>query len=169
MAAPRPGLAPGGSRRPGRLTCGYAKLSAPVDSVPAYAWPRGVTVADLHALPDEGPRYELIDGSLIVSPSATTSHNLMVSPCSVLRDTETKRAFYARTGVPSDRIIVAKKGDPTISLAELVLDEGAAEYRYATHYTTDVVRTECPWPVEIDLPALTERRARLLRRASPTD
>jgi hypothetical protein len=31
------------------------------------------TVADLHALPDDGLRCELIDGSLIVSPSATTS------------------------------------------------------------------------------------------------
>jgi hypothetical protein len=28
----------------------------------------GYTVADLHALPENGPRYELIDGSIIVSP-----------------------------------------------------------------------------------------------------
>ena len=35
----------------------------------------GYTVADLHALPDDGRRYELIDGSLIVSPSATIDHN----------------------------------------------------------------------------------------------
>lgn len=189
----------------------------------------GFTVADLHALPEEGPRYELIDGSIIVSPSATGNHNVIarwianlleeanpgddymvstdqsvniddhnelrpdfvvmrtecqeespfpigdtllvgevVSPSSVLRDTETKRALYARAGVPSYWIIVAKKGDPTISLAELVLDEGATDYRYATHYTTEVFRTERPWPVEIDLPALSDRRARLLRRARPT-
>lgn len=37
---------------------------------------RGYTVADLHALPEDGPRYELIDGSIIVSPSATGSHNM---------------------------------------------------------------------------------------------
>ena len=35
----------------------------------------GFTVADLHALPDDGLRYELIDGSIIVSPSATIGHN----------------------------------------------------------------------------------------------
>jgi len=35
----------------------------------------GYTTADLHALPDDGRRWELIDGSLIVSPSATIDHN----------------------------------------------------------------------------------------------
>ena len=36
---------------------------------------RGFTVTDLHDLPEDGPRYELIDGSIIVSPSATMGHN----------------------------------------------------------------------------------------------
>jgi Uma2 family endonuclease len=35
----------------------------------------GYTVDDLHALPDDGRRYELIDGSIIVSPSPTINHN----------------------------------------------------------------------------------------------
>jgi Uma2 family endonuclease len=35
----------------------------------------GYTVDDLHAIPDDGRRYELIDGSIIVSPSATLNHN----------------------------------------------------------------------------------------------
>ena len=35
----------------------------------------GYTTADLHALPDDGRRWELIDGSLIVSPSATIDHH----------------------------------------------------------------------------------------------
>src|SRR4051812_5644644 len=35
----------------------------------------GYTTADLHALPEDGRRWELIDGSLIVSPSATIDHN----------------------------------------------------------------------------------------------
>jgi Uma2 family endonuclease len=51
-----------------------------VMSTDATRWPRrpdalGFTVADLHALPDDGLRYELIDGSIIVSPSATSGHN----------------------------------------------------------------------------------------------
>ncbi|HEU4425291.1 MAG TPA: Uma2 family endonuclease [Pilimelia sp.] len=36
---------------------------------------QGFTTADLHALPEDGLRYELIDGSLVVSPSATGGHN----------------------------------------------------------------------------------------------
>ena len=185
----------------------------------------GYTTADLHALPDDGPRWELIDGSLIVSPSATIDHNTVamwiavalsesnpddefvvgldqsatiddhneprpdvvvapaafvqqspfplaaaqlvvevISPTSVLRDTETKRALYARAGVPAYWIVVPDAHEPTISLAELALDSSAREYRYVTHYTTEVFETSVPWPVRIDLPALIAKRARMLRR-----
>ena len=54
-------------------------MSAPtLDRMSATHWPPhpdalGFTVADLHALPDDGLRYELIDGSIIVSPSPTAS------------------------------------------------------------------------------------------------
>jgi Uma2 family endonuclease len=183
----------------------------------------GFTTADLHALPDDGRRWELIDGSLIVSPSATIDHNIVarwiaqiledactdgdhvvgtdqsatiddhneprpdvvvasaeflqqspfplagarlvvevISPTSVLRDTETTRALYARVGVPAYWIVRPIADEPTISLAELVLDDG--RYRYATHYTTDVFETKVPWPVRIDLPAMIARRARMMGR-----
>jgi Uma2 family endonuclease len=188
--------------------------------------PYGYTTADLHALPDDGRRYELIDGSLIVSPSATTDHNTIarwlaqiledsaptgdyaigtdqsatiddhneprpdvvvvpvehlqrtplpiqgvrlvvevVSPTSVLRDTEIKRALYAKAGVPAYWIVVPELDEPTIALAELVLDEPGGQYRYATHYTTGAFETALPWPVRVDLPQLTARRAKLMRRA----
>ena len=39
--------------------------------------PSGYTVDDLHALPDDGRRYELMDGSIIVSPWATIDHNVI--------------------------------------------------------------------------------------------
>jgi Uma2 family endonuclease len=184
----------------------------------------GYTIADLHALPDDGRRWELIDGSLILSPSATIDHNIIarwiaqileescpdddlvigtdqsatiddhneprpdvivapaaflqqspfpivgsrlvievISPTSVLRDTETKRALYARAGVPAYWIVVPAADEPTISLAELRLDDAGREYRFATHYTTDVFATDVPWPVRIDLPALTAKRARIMR------
>jgi Uma2 family endonuclease len=184
----------------------------------------GYTTADLHALPDDGRRWELIDGSLILSPSATINHNTIalwianalwdsnpsddyvvgldqsanidqhneprpdvvvaparfwelspfpmtgtrlvvevISPTSVLRDTETKRALYARAGVPAYWIVVPEPHDPTISLAELRLDEAERRYRFATHYTTDVFETDVPWPVRIDLPSLTAKRARIMR------
>ena len=200
--------------------------AAPVSASP-FRLPdeEGFTVADLHALPENGLRYELIDGSLIVSPSATFGHNAIarwianaleeacptdayvvgtdqsasidghneprpdvvvahvehyehspfpitdallvvevVSPTSALRDTETKRGLYARAGVPSYWIVVPDRHKPTISLAELVLDEGAETYRYAVHYTSEVFETTVPWPVRVDLPALTERRAKAMGR-----
>jgi Uma2 family endonuclease len=184
----------------------------------------GYTTADLHALPDDGRHWELIDGSLIVSPSATIDHNTIalwianilwdsklsdefvigtdqsatiddhneprpdvivapadylqqspfpiegaqlvvevVSPTSVLRDTETKRALYARAGVPAYWIVVPDADKPTISLAELVLDEPGGSYRFATHDTTDVFETTTPWPIRVDLPQLIARRARMMR------
>jgi Uma2 family endonuclease len=89
----------------------------------------------------------------------------VVSPTSVLRDTEIKRALYAKAGVPSYWIVVPEQDEPTIALAELVLDQPGEVYRYATHYTTDAFDTDLPWPVRIDLPALTMRRAALMRRA----
>jgi hypothetical protein len=43
----------------------------------AEAWPaagRPFTVAELDRMPDDGRRYELLDGALAVSPRPTTVH-----------------------------------------------------------------------------------------------
>lgn len=199
-------------------------MTAAVTDRPRFLSAGGFTAAYLHSLPEDGLRRELIDGSVVVSPSATYSHNIIarwianaleeanpgteyvvstdqstaidenseprpdivvgradfleetpcpiaslllagevVSPGSVLRDTETKRALYARAGVPSYWIVVPDRGAGTIALVELVLDEQTRTYRYATHYTTDVFRTDRPWPVKVDLPALAARMARYRR------
>lgn len=41
-------------------------------------WGRPLTVADLEAMPDDGHRYELIDGVLIVTPAPGTAHQRAV-------------------------------------------------------------------------------------------
>jgi len=41
-------------------------------------WGRELTVADLDALPDDGHRYELIDGALIVTPAPRREHQTAV-------------------------------------------------------------------------------------------
>lgn len=43
--------------------------------------PRGrqFTAADLAAMPDDGNRYELVDGALIVTPSTVTRHQIVVA------------------------------------------------------------------------------------------
>ncbi len=186
----------------------------------------GYTEDHLHALPDDGPRYELIDGSIIVSPSATIDHNKIawwlaaeleqsvpddyvvsadqsttvddyneprpdvvvarvehlrrtpfpirdallvvevVSPSSVLRDLETKRALYAKAGVPSYWLVEPDEEKPTVRLSELTLAAGSGgQYGYVVRQVTGVFGTDAPWPLTIDLAALTERRARLMRRA----
>jgi hypothetical protein len=84
----------------------------------------------------------------------------VVSPNSALRDTETKRGLYARAGVPAYWIVTTDEVAQEISLAELRLHEG--RYRYATHYGSGVFQTDHPWPVTIDLPALSSRWAILL-------
>jgi Uma2 family endonuclease len=197
-------------------------MSADVTPWIRHPDPLGFTVDDLHTLPDDGLRYELIDGSLIVSPSATGGHNLIarwianaleavapdpqwivstdqsaiiddhneprpdlvvyhgkhvsttpfpigdallvgevVSPHSVLRDTETKRSLYARAGVPAYWIVVTDPDKQEISIEELRLDDGG-RYRYATHYSGDVFVTDHPWPVTVDLPRLSARWGAIL-------
>ncbi len=191
-------------------------IASPATSVYGY------TTTDLHGLPDD-QRWELIEGSLIVSPTGTIDHNAIarwiaqiledsapdnfvvgtdqsatiddhneprpdvivapadylqqspfpiegaqlvvevVSPTSVLRDTQTKRALYARAGVPAYWIVVPDADKPTISLAELVLDGPSGRYNFATHYTTEVFETGLPWPIRVDLPQLIARRARMMR------
>ena len=183
----------------------------------------GYTVDDLHAIPEDGRRYELIDGSIIVSPSATFGHNNLarwianelersasdrfvvgtdqsatiddyneprpdvvvaqvknvgrspfpiddavlavevVSPSSVLRDRETKRALYARAGVPVYWLIEPDDKALKIRLTEFVLG-GAEDYVRRGSWESGVVQTDTPWTLEIDLDALTVRWAALMRR-----
>ena len=47
-------------------------------SMTALPFGRPLTRADLEGLPDDGHRYELIDGSLIVSPSPRHGHQTVV-------------------------------------------------------------------------------------------
>jgi Uma2 family endonuclease len=42
-------------------------------------WGRPLTCADLDAMPDDGHRYELIDGTLIVSPAPRPLHQRVVT------------------------------------------------------------------------------------------
>src|SRR5439155_27378598 len=48
-------------------------------SVPvALPWGRSLTVEDVDALPDDGHRYELLDGTLLVTPAPATIHQRIV-------------------------------------------------------------------------------------------
>ena len=45
-------------------------------TVTTLPWGRSLTAEDLAAMPDDGHRYELIDGALIVTPSPGREHQL---------------------------------------------------------------------------------------------
>jgi Uma2 family endonuclease len=86
----------------------------------------------------------------------------IISPDSTFRDTYEKAHVYAAAGVATYWVI-----DPlheTITLTEMLLGS-ARDYELGTH-TADIFASERPWPVTIDLPALTKRRADLLGRAA---
>jgi Uma2 family endonuclease len=46
--------------------------------VTTLPWSRPLTVADLETMPDDGHRYELLDGTLVVSPAPVPLHQVVV-------------------------------------------------------------------------------------------
>ena len=85
------------------------------------ALPRGraLTRSDLETMPDDGHRYELIDGTLIVSPSPVPRHQRAIRKlCRILEDNcpDDHEVFFApldwqpdrRTSLEPDLLVVAK-------------------------------------------------------------
>jgi Uma2 family endonuclease len=59
-------------------------------TVTALPWSRELTVDDLDALPDDGHRHELIDGTLIVTPAPSRRHQAALQ----------ELAFLVRSALP---------------------------------------------------------------------
>ncbi len=168
---------------------------------------RPLTVDDLARMPDDGRRYELVDGRLDVSPAPVFDHTSVdsrltihlgdvapdeftvltgpginfnaerthhripdlaviradaaerpyltkppllaveiLSPESVLRDSNTKRAEYAAFGIESYWIV--NPHPDKVGISEMRLENG--QYRDITQvYGEDVFETELPFPVRI--------------------
>jgi Uma2 family endonuclease len=175
----------------------------------AEAWPKPgepFTVDDLERMPDDGRRYELIDGMLIVSPAPVMPHQRVafflgmlledacpddlvvfgipvnvrfslrsalepdvvvarvedsrgvrleqtpllvaevLSPDSVLRDLNLKKAAYERFGIPSYWVVDPDLERPSLRAYEL--DGGS--YAEVAHVTgAETFRTRKPFDVEI--------------------
>ena len=56
-----------------------------MSAVTALPWGRELTVDDLDQLPDDGHRYELIDGALIVTPAPTPQPRPVGAPSPSVR------------------------------------------------------------------------------------
>ncbi|MGQ0574743.1 MAG: Uma2 family endonuclease [Pseudonocardia sp.] len=177
------------------MTTGYAAIPTG----------RPFTVADLEAMPDDGNRYELIDGTLIVSPAPSWGHQemgatayvvlraacprdlrVLIAPFAVqtafdsevqpdvlvarftdltpkhlpvapvlavevlsrstaLLDRNTKKAHYARMGVPSYWLL-----DPTGTGSITAFRLAGAGYEQVAHVVgDDEFHAEHPFPVTI--------------------
>jgi Uma2 family endonuclease len=183
------------------------------------------TVDDLDELPPDLP-YELINGRLVVAPSAVPAHQDLagelwlalrancppdyfvstgqslavnrhneprpdvvaitidnygrspipvqdailavevISPTSQFRDMVEKADIYASAGIATYWIVDQSRED--IQLTEMVLDRKRRRYVLGGS-TTGVFSVTEPWPITIDLPALSKRRAHLLERAARRD
>ena len=190
----------------------------------AEAWPqygREFTIEDLDRMPDDGHRYELLDGTLIVSPAPGLPHQRVaavlivllelacpeelvvfpnvnvrladasalepdvvvarpldvtgarlvrvpllvaeiLSPDSVLRDLNLKKAAYERFGVPSYWVIDPDLDRPALRAFELT--EGA--YTEVAHVTGDqAFHAQRPFDVQV----IPDRLVEKLRRAGARD
>jgi Uma2 family endonuclease len=103
------------------------------------AWPAAgvpITVAELDRMPDDGRRYELLDGSLVVSPRPTTGHQrvgfrlayvleaacpegLMVVPEPALQITRKTELVPDIVVVRTDQVGGAKFTEPPLLVVEV--------------------------------------------------
>jgi Uma2 family endonuclease len=86
----------------------------------------------------------------------------VISPDSDFRDMVEKAKIYGGATIPTYWVIDPSKDD--ISLTEFVLEPEEGRYAIGRH-TTGVFTSETPWPVTIDLPALSARRAAMREQA----
>lgn len=79
-------------------------------------WGRELRAADLPSMPDDGHRYELIDGALIVTPSPTREHQAVVAATLVRLESSCPPAFRCLTA-PLDVVY----GDDTVVQPDLLV------------------------------------------------
>jgi Uma2 family endonuclease len=139
------------------------------------AWPAAgqpFTIAELDRMPDDGRRYELLDGVLVVSPRPTTVHQVAAyrvaaalgaacpaewqvvperSPGTAFFDLNAKKAAYQGFGVESYWIVLPDLGKPELIAFEL----RRGQYEQVAQVSGDEVFAAVrPFPVEVVLSRL---------------
>ena len=134
---------------------------------------RELTRADLDALPDDGHRYELLDGALIVSPSPRHSHQrvcaglfrrldrvvppeleLLFAPFDVVLATDTviqpdllvaRREDFTERDLPVAPVLAVEVLSPSTRSIDLLLKKERLERAGCPHY----------WVIDPDAPSIT--------------
>lgn len=88
------------------------------------------------------------------------------SPSTAMRDIVEKSRVYAAAGI--QRYWMIDQLQDPIRLTTMVLDPATGSY-VDEFSTTERFTTTEPWPIVLDLPALTARRRAILERAKPAD
>ncbi len=144
----------------------------------ALPWGEPLTVADLEAIPDDGHRYELVDGTMLVTPAparvhqrcvarlvallltaAGAEHEVLPAPFDWIVDDVTKfqpDVLVARRDEVDDQrlqatpLLVVEVLSPSTRLTDLTLKRGAYERAGVPAY----------WIVDTEAPSLTVLRLR---------
>jgi Uma2 family endonuclease len=100
-------------------------MSTSSSSAPA-PWPVKLTYADLQTLPEDGRRYEILEGELCVTPAPTTHHqrisrNLEFALHAHVSEFELGEVLYAPVDVMLDRQTVVQPDIVFVSTARLAL------------------------------------------------
>jgi hypothetical protein len=134
------------------------------------AWPgfgSAFTVAELDRMPDDGHRYELLDGALLVSPRPTTVHQVVTGRLYSLLDRvcpedlcvviEPAVQLNLRTEFDPDLVVVPFDEVGGAKFTVFELRDGA----YVTEAaSTQPVTLTRPFPVTVDPTELTRRLRR---------
>lgn len=142
-------------------------------AVTALPRARALTQADLAATPDDGHRYELIDGSLVVTPAPSLRHQLVLAGLNaVLRDAVPPdlRVLFAPADVvlAEDSVLqpdlfVARRSDlggrdlrvPPLLAVEVLSPSTRAIDLHLKRARYETAGSPGYWVVDPDLPAIT--------------
>jgi Uma2 family endonuclease len=80
-------------------------------------WGRALTADDLELMPDDGRRYELIDGTLLVSPAPASGHQLVQLALSILLEAHRPKGIRILTAPFEVRLSMSTAVQPDVIVA----------------------------------------------------
>ncbi len=149
-----------------------------MSAVTTLPWGRALTRDDLATMPDDGHRYELIDGTLLVSPAPMLRHQLAVKRLLRLLDDASPAGLIAlpapfdvvladRTVLQPD-VLLARKADlkardlpaPPVLAVEVLSPSSRSIDRILKYARYAEAGVEHYWIIDPDEPSLTAYRLR---------